>query len=152
MPIKKLATTTLLITGLAALTALAPTAHATNGVDGGITSPAPGTITLSWQVYIPSGRTAACDMSVENSANTTGTYREFDYTAIGGSANHQGRWVSSSFQTSAPAGSTAYGNVNCTFLDPTTGHATVGYWQGSARVKLPVKTIVPAIPPGGAVG
>ncbi|MGW5450768.1 hypothetical protein [Nocardia sp. NPDC003979] len=91
-------------------------------------------------------------MSVENSADTSGTYREFDYTAIGGSPNYQGRWVSDSFQTAAPAGSTAYGNVNCTFLDPGTGQARVGYWQGSTRVKLPVRTIVPAVPPGGAVG
>ncbi|NNH71241.1 hypothetical protein HLB23_15430 [Nocardia uniformis] len=149
---KKIAATTLLMTGLAALTTIvAPAANAANGVDGSISSPSAGAVTLSWQIYIPAGSTATCDMAVENSANTAGTYREFDYTAIGGSANHQGRWISSSLQASAPGGSTAYGDVYCTFLN-SSGQATTGGWQGSTQVKLVVKGGVPAIPPGGTVG
>ncbi|AFU04666.1 hypothetical protein [Nocardia brasiliensis] len=149
---KKLATTTLLVAGLAALTTLvAPAAHAANGVEGSISSPAAGTVTLGWRVYLPAGSTATCDMVVENSVGTTGTYREFDYSAIGGSANHQGRWVSDSFQTSAPAGSTAYGDVYCTFLK-TDGQATTGQWQGSTAVKIVVRGGAPTIPPGGGVG
>ncbi|MFD3702788.1 hypothetical protein ACFWUP_06535 [Nocardia sp. NPDC058658] len=148
--VKKIAATSLIVTGLAAAAAFAaPAANATNGVDGSISSPAAGTVTLSWRVYIPAGSTAACDMVVENSANTAGTYREFDYTAIGGSPNYQGRLVSDSFQAPAPAGSTAYGDVYCTFLKPD-GQATVGSWQGSTRVKL-VKD-APMIPPGAGVG
>ncbi|WP_280395126.1 hypothetical protein [Nocardia brasiliensis] len=149
---KKLAATSLLITGLAALTILvAPAANASNGVEGSISSPAAGTVTLGWRVYIPAGSTATCDMVVENSVNTVGTYREFDYSAIGGSANHQGRWITDSFQTSAPAGSTAYGDVYCTFLS-TSGQATTGQWQGSTAVKIVIKGGTPTIPPGGGVG
>ncbi|MFD3745992.1 hypothetical protein [Nocardia sp. NPDC058633] len=149
--VKKIAATTLLVTGLAALTAtVAPTASATNGVDGSITSPSAGSVTLSWRIYVPAGNTATCDMTVENSANTAGTYREFEYSAIGGSPNHQGRWISSSLQASAPAGSTAHGDVYCTFLNAN-GQATVGGWQGSTKVRLAVKD-APMIPPGGTVG
>ncbi|MBC7303664.1 MAG: hypothetical protein H5T78_22285 [Nocardia sp.] len=147
----KLTATTLLITGLAAVAAAtAPAAHATNGVDGAISSTSTGSVTLSWRVYIPAGSTASCDMAIENSANTAGTYREFEYTAIGGSANYQGRLVSSSLQASAPAGSTAYGEVYCTFLK-TGGQATTGGWQGSTLVRPAIKD-APMIPPGGSVG
>ncbi|WP_410870535.1 hypothetical protein [Nocardia sp. A7] len=148
---KKIAATALLVTGLAALTAtIAPVASATNGVEGSITSPTAGSVTLSWRIQIPAGNTATCGMSVENSANTVGTYREFEYSNIGGSPNHQGRWVSNSLQASAPAGSTAYGDVYCTFLNAD-GQATVGGWQGSTKVRLAVKD-APVIPPGGGVG
>ncbi|GAB2667797.1 hypothetical protein [Nocardia goodfellowii] len=149
---KKIAATTLVMTGLAALSAtFAPAANATNGVEASISSPSAGAVTLSWRVYLPAGSTAACDMAIENSANTAGTYREFDYSAIGGSANHQGRWISNSLQASAPAGSTASGDVYCTFLNPS-GEATTGGWQGSTMVRLPIKGGIPTIPPGGAVG
>ncbi|WP_194819962.1 hypothetical protein [Nocardia sp. XZ_19_385] len=149
---KKIAATTLVTAGLAALTAtLAPAAHATNGVEASISSPFAGAVTLSWRVYVPAGSTAACDMAVENSANGTGTYREFNYSAVGGSANHQGRWISDSLQASAPAGSTAYGDVYCTFLN-SSGQATTGGWQGSTMVRLAIKGGIPTIPPGGAVG
>lgn len=149
--ITKIAGTTLLIAGLAALTAtFAPAANATNGVEGGIDSPSAGSVTLSWRVYIPAGSTATCDMAVENSANTVGTYREFEYSNIGGTPNHQGRWISNSLQASAPVGSTAYGDVYCTFLN-SNGQATAGGWQGSTRVRLAVKN-APMIPPAGGVG
>ncbi|MFE1592738.1 hypothetical protein [Nocardia sp. NPDC058705] len=149
--VKKITATTLIVAGLAAVVATtAPAANATNGVDGAIVSPAAGMVTLSWRVYIPAGSTAACDMVVENSVNTTGTYREFDYTAVGGSPNHQGRLISDSFQAPAPPGSTAHGDVYCTILKPD-GQATVGAWQGSTRVKFAVKD-APMIPPGGGVG
>lgn len=149
--VKKIAATTLLVTGLAALTAtLAPAASATNGVEGSISSPSAGSVTLSWRIYIPAGNVATCDMAVENSAGTAGTYREFEYSSIGGSPNHLGRWISNSLQATAPAGSTAYGDVYCTFRNAN-GQATVGGWQGSTKVRLAVKE-APMIPPGGTVG
>ncbi|MEV0247574.1 hypothetical protein AB0H76_13360 [Nocardia sp. NPDC050712] len=145
---RKFAATTLITAGFAAFTAtFAPAANATNGVEGSISSPAVGSVILGWRVYVPAGNTAACDMTVENSVNTTGTYREFDYSAVGGSANHQGRWISDSLQASAPAGSTAYGNVYCTFLNPS-GQAATGGWQGSAVVKFATRAGNPMIPLG----
>ncbi|QIS05568.1 hypothetical protein F5X71_27550 [Nocardia brasiliensis] len=150
--VKKSVATVLLATGCTAAFAITtPAAHASNGVEGSISSPAPGTVTLGWRVYLPAGSTAACDMVVENSVNTTGTYREFDYTAIGGSANHQGRWVSGSLQAAAPPGSTAYGDVYCTILN-SSGQAGTGGWQGSTAVKILTRGDTPTIPPVGGVG